>query len=362
MKALDQDDDDYSAIMVSDHGKGMVSAQLMERLRMLATTLDAAVIVAPTGSDWRRYGQVDIIRPNATDLVAFTGLDYQDDVGVELALMRALELCDAGAIVVTRGDLGASVMLRGSRSALHLPICKADVADTCGTGDTHFAMLGAMVAAGCCVEAAVDLAQIASSLAVRRKGNATIGATDLLANLHGTVTQQAEKVRGAEDVSRMVRRWQAMGLSVGFTYGCFDPLCVGHVRSLEAVRSRCDRLVVAVHSDASIRRSKGEGHPVKGEVQRAAMVANLSATDAVTILADDTPEHLIADVRPNLLCEASDCDPEAIGTGDLVPIYGETAEVTPFMSDPSAKSIVALICQQLETSGEARKLLKGEAA
>src|SRR3546814_2251257 len=103
-----------------------------------------------------------------------------------------------------------------------------------------------------------------------------------------------------------VARWRQAGLKVGFTNGCFDLLHPGHVALLEQARAACDRLVVGLNSDASVRRLKGSARPVPGEAARAAVLASLASVSRVVIFGDDTPLGLIGALRPDVLVKGAD--------------------------------------------------------
>ncbi|MFP6623791.1 MAG: D-glycero-beta-D-manno-heptose 1-phosphate adenylyltransferase [Myxococcota bacterium] len=105
---------------------------------------------------------------------------------------------------------------------------------------------------------------------------------------------------------RRVRAAQRRGQTVVFTNGCFDLLHVGHVRSLEQARSLGDRLVVAVNSDASVRRLKGEGRPVVPARERMEILAALACVDWVIPFRGATPLAVIRAVRPDVLAKGGD--------------------------------------------------------
>jgi D-beta-D-heptose 7-phosphate kinase/D-beta-D-heptose 1-phosphate adenosyltransferase len=109
-----------------------------------------------------------------------------------------------------------------------------------------------------------------------------------------------------------VRRAQGRGEVVVFTNGCFDLLHAGHVRSLEQARRQGDRLIVALNSDASVRRQKGAGRPLVPARQRAEVVAALECVDWVVLFGADTPLALIRSLRPDVLAKGGDWRLEAI--------------------------------------------------
>lgn len=101
-------------------------------------------------------------------------------------------------------------------------------------------------------------------------------------------------------------RWREDRKTVVFTNGCFDLLHPGHVRLLEAARSKGDVLVVAINSDSSVRRLKGPRRPVLPEQERAAILASLAAVDAVTVFSEETPSELLTRLLPDVLVKGSD--------------------------------------------------------
>lgn len=91
-----------------------------------------------------------------------------------------------------------------------------------------------------------------------------------------------------------------------FTNGCYDLLHPGHVRLLETARGLGDILILALNSDASVRRLKGPGRPLMPEHDRVAVAAALEAVDAVTVFDEDTPRELIAAILPDVLVKGAD--------------------------------------------------------
>ncbi len=100
--------------------------------------------------------------------------------------------------------------------------------------------------------------------------------------------------------------WKRQRKAVVFTNGCYDILHPGHVRLLEKARSLGDVLILALNSDAGVRRIKGPGRPLIRERDRCALVAALAAVDAVTLFDEDTPRELIAAVLPDILVKGAD--------------------------------------------------------
>jgi D-beta-D-heptose 7-phosphate kinase/D-beta-D-heptose 1-phosphate adenosyltransferase len=107
---------------------------------------------------------------------------------------------------------------------------------------------------------------------------------------------------------REVARRRRGGETVVFTNGCFDLLHVGHLRYLHQARQEGSCLIVALNSDAGVKRLKGPSRPVIAQAERAEMLAALECVDYVTVFEEDTPEELISHVRPDVLVKGGDTD------------------------------------------------------
>jgi D-beta-D-heptose 7-phosphate kinase/D-beta-D-heptose 1-phosphate adenosyltransferase len=115
-----------------------------------------------------------------------------------------------------------------------------------------------------------------------------------------------DKILGREALIREVRMTRRRGERVVFTNGCFDLLHIGHVRSLEQANRLGDRLVVAINTDASVRKLKGPLRPLIPARQRAELVAALSSVDWVVLFSALTPLSLIKALRPDVLAKGGD--------------------------------------------------------
>ena len=125
------------------------------------------------------------------------------------------------------------------------------------------------------------------------------------------------------------------GLSVVFTNGCFDILHVGHIRYLQDARALGDKLIVAVNSDESVRKLKGEARPIIRENDRVELLAALECVDYVTIFKDDTPIETILAVKPSIHVKGGDYEAEALPETPIVRSVGGRVVIIPFSSTSS---------------------------
>jgi len=140
-------------------------------------------------------------------------------------------------------------------------------------------------------------------------------------------------------------RWKREGKTVVFTNGCYDLLHPGHVRLLEQARSLGDVLIVALNSDASVRRMKGPSRPILPQEERAALVAAFDAVDAVTFFDEDTPRELIAVLLPDVLVKGADWSHFVAGKEEVEAAGGKVLNL-PLEPGYSTTSMVEAILNQ----------------
>jgi D-beta-D-heptose 7-phosphate kinase/D-beta-D-heptose 1-phosphate adenosyltransferase len=205
-----------------------------------------------------------------------------------------------------------------------VPAYPVRVRDVSGAGDTVAAALSVMLAIGADRETAMRTANAAASVVVGKRGIATASVAELRSRILPAASLAPEE-KILHDRSALEERlddWRRQGLRVGFTNGCFDLLHPGHVRLLTEARGACDRLVVGLNSDASVRRLKGEGRPVQGQEARAEVLAGLEAVDVVVIFDEDTPLELLKRVRPKVLVKGADYRVDQVVGRELVEVNG----------------------------------------
>ncbi|MEO0884126.1 MAG: D-glycero-beta-D-manno-heptose 1-phosphate adenylyltransferase [Pseudomonadota bacterium] len=327
------------AIVLSDYAKGTVTAEVIAAVLAAAETLDVPVIVDPKGHDLMRYGKVALIKPNASELAAVTNLPVSTDADVEVALVKALSLCLADTIMVTRAAKGLSFIRRGEATVRHMRGDARDVFDVSGAGDTSLAALGIAISADASTELAAELALLASGLAVTKAGTATVSAAELL-------DLGPADIASLDAARDLVDRWRSAGHRIGFTNGCFDLLHPGHLKVLEEAKARCDRLIVGLNSDASVTRLKGEGRPVNDERSRARMLSGLAAVDAVVLFQEDTPLELVRALTPDLLVKGGDYAIEAIVGAEEVIGGGGDVHIVPLVEGQSTTGMIARASDQ----------------
>ena len=324
-----------AVILVSDYGKGVVTDAVVAACRETG----ALVIVDSKARHFDRYGAVDMIKPNAAELAYATGMATSTNEEIAAALEHALSLCQAKAILVTRAAKGISLAVRGE-TVRHFAGVPREVFDASGAGDTTIAALGLALAAQASIEDAIQFAMLASGVAVGKVGTATVSPEEMIeASIAAHLAPAEAKIATPQHMVSEIARWRAKGLRVGFTNGCFDILHRGHVAYLNQARGWCDRLVVGINSDRSVKALKGEGRPVNDLESRAMVLAGLAFVDLVVPFDEDTPIKLIEAARPEVLVKGADyAESEVVGAAEVRSWGGEVklAEIVEGQSTTAA--------------------------
>src|SRR5262245_13440371 len=147
------------------------------------------------------------------------------------------------------------------------------------------------------------------------------------------------------ELDRFVKEERAFGRTIAFANGVFDLLHVGHVRYLQSAASEADRLIVAVNSDASVRRLKGEGRPILDEQGRAEIVAALRGVDRVVVFDDDTVGPLLGRLRPDVHCKGSDYTVDTVPERTIVLGYGGRTAICGDPKDHSTRDLLQRIAK-----------------
>jgi len=116
---------------------------------------------------------------------------------------------------------------------------------------------------------------------------------------------KSKKIILAKALAKKISIFKKSGKKIVFTNGCFDLIHAGHIRTFQKAKTFGDILVVAINTDASVRRLKGKNRPVVGQQNRAKVLAGLEAVDFVTFFSEDTPLEILKLLRPDVLVKGA---------------------------------------------------------
>ena len=351
---------DVQAVVLSDYGKGVLSKTMLENIVMAAKAAKVPVLVDPKGHDYSIYRGADFVTPNRKELAEATASPaLKTDAEIADAAQKLIKQSGIACVIATRSEDGMSVVT-ASAEPVHLRTQAREVFDVSGAGDTVIATLAAMLSCGADITTAAKIANIAAGIAVSKVGTTPVR-SDEIGDMIESGAQQGggRQARLADDSDALsqIRKWQAQGLKVGFTNGCFDIIHKGHVNYLDQARSHCDRLVLALNSDASVKILKGPTRPINDEEARAAVIGSLSSVDLVVLFGatkageDNTPCALIEKLRPDIFFKGGDYTIEQLPEAKVVQAYGGEVNIMGLEDGFSTTNIIAKSGQKTGTAG-----------
>jgi len=310
------------AVVVSDYGKGVLAGDAIAALIGKARAAGQPLIVDPKGDDYTRYAGAFLVTPNRPELGEASRMPVGTDEEIITAARHIATSCGIENVLVTRSGDGMTLVTRDD--VHHLPPEAREVFDVSGAGDTVVATLVAALAVGTPLLDAARLANVAAGIVVGKVGTAVAYPDDIADAIHRQTLLMPGEAKFLPLVAALdrVAAWRQRGDRIGFTNGCFDLIHPGHVALLAKSRAACDRLIVGLNDDRSVRRLKGETRPVQNEASRAAILASLESVDLVVLFAEDTPVALIEAIKPDILAKGADYTIDQVVGADLVRAQG----------------------------------------
>jgi D-beta-D-heptose 7-phosphate kinase / D-beta-D-heptose 1-phosphate adenosyltransferase len=326
-------------VVLSDYAKGTFDENVLAELIGIAKSEGKPVLVDPKRRTFEAYRGADLIKPNAGELAAATGLSCVTDPEIELAT-KALEHQFDGTVLVTRAEAGMSLH-RPGLPVSHFATSVLEVADVSGAGDTALATLAVSLAEGRSLEEATILSNLAAGIAVGKAGTAVVTRAELVVAIEraSAAHHHPGSLATIEAAAEMASTWRRMGERVVFTNGCFDLVHAGHIELLASAADQGDRLIVGLNSDASVKRLKGSDRPIQNEVDRARILGALRAVDLVVIFDEATPMSAIAAIGPDVLVKGADYTESEVIGGELVKSRGGRVFLVPLVADRSSTKI-----------------------
>lgn len=325
------------AVLVSDYGGG-TSAAPDVRAALAGSAARTPVVWDPHPRGCAPVGGVRLATPNVSEALLFRERDAETLAGLTAAALGLLERWRVSGVAVTRGA-GGALLVSPDGTPLVVPAPFVRGGDSCGAGDRFAAAAAVSLARGALLsEAVVDAVQAASAFV------AAGGAAEVQAR-----TVQRSAAPAADRQDSVIDRVRTRGGTVVATGGCFDLLHAGHVRMLEAARALGDCLVVCLNSDDSVRRIKGPDRPVVPARDRAEVLGGLACVDAVVVFDDDTPERLLAEMRPDVWAKGADYAVTDLPEAPLVASWGGQVVVLPYLDGRSTTRLLQEVTRREDT-------------
>ena len=336
---------DASIVILSDYGKGVLDNA--QAIISLAKSEGKRVIIDPKGDNFEKYKNASVITPNYSEFCAVAG----ECISEEDIHNKAQDICrqyNFEALLITRSEQGMTLVMHDGE-VIHMPAQVREVYDVTGAGDTVISAFSITLAASDDFEQAARVANVAASIVVGKFGAATVTQEELN---YGMLSYECptSKLVSVDLLIKKIEDAQVKNKVVVFTNGCFDVLHKGHAHLLREAATFGDLVIVALNSDESVRRLKGDNRPINTLQDRAEMLSYLPSVDWVVSFDEDTPAEIISKLNPDVLVKGGDYTQDDIVGADHVIKHGGEVKVIPFVDGYSTSNIISSIADKISRS------------
>ena len=337
---------DVQGVVISDYAKGALPPSFLQELIEMARRAGTPVFVDPKGQDLTRYRGATVLTPNAGEAEASLGISFSASADVsgpawERTVQNRLEDLGLDAILVTRGPEGLSLIDRGGFH--HFPTSAREVFDVTGAGDTVLAAFALAVASGASFPEAAQLGNLAAGVAVGKAGAAVVHPFEVERERDARQRSAGSKILQRNEIAAVAESLRREGKKLVFTNGCFDLLHAGHMYLLREAKKLGDVLIVALNSDASVARLKGDGRPIVLEEDRADAIAAIESVDYLVVFEEPDPMELLRIVRPDVLVKGDDYSESEVVGAEFLKGYGGVVRLIPVRQGISTSRLVEKI-------------------
>ena len=309
--------EDISVLIISDYGKGAVTKELAQFLICYANEKNISIVVDPKGKDYSKYNGATLCTPNTNELKVVKGLPSDSEEIITKAGFELREDINLKYLMLTRSEKGISVF--DEKNKYDYPAVEKEVVDVTGAGDTVVSVVALALAVGYEIGDCCRLANLAASVVCSKFGAATLSMNELFECILYSGEFKLVKLDVAEFVAENLRE---KGKKIVFTNGCFDLVHAGHVSSFNQAKEMGDVLIVAINSDKSIKRIKGDKRPIVDENNRIKMLCALDCIDYVILMEDDNPIDIIKTIKPDITVKGKDWEDKFLPEREIVESYG----------------------------------------
>lgn len=325
-------------IVISDYAKGAVDKKFAQLIIKAANKKSIPIIVDPKGNDYSKYSGATLCTPNMKEFNEIIKKDIETEEDIFKYGKELIKKIGLKHLIVTRSEKGLSLISNNRKT--DFPAKAKEVIDVSGAGDTVVAAISILMACDFSMDEVCELSNVAASVVVSKFGTSTLTLNEWISNIDSDTNYKLLEIDTAKAI---VNDLKNQGKKIVFTNGCFDLLHMGHVSSFKQAKEFGDILIVAVNTDASIKKNKGDLRPIINQKNRIDMISALEVVDYVILMDDTTPNSIIENIHPDICVKGEDWKGKQMPEKDLIESYGGKLEFIKLEKDFSTTRIIEKI-------------------
>ena len=328
-------------LIISDYGKGTIREDLAQVLIGYANKNNIISIVDPKGKDYKKYSNATVCTPNLNELRVVTGEKIETEEEISIYGKQLRETIKLKNLMITRSEKGMSIITEKNEKK-DFPAVEKEVIDVSGAGDTVVSALAVCMGVGYSIDDSCIIANIAASIVCSKFGTSTVSLNELIGGIVSSGEFKEVDVQVAKYITLGLKE---QGKKVVFTNGCFDLIHAGHISSFLQAKKYGDILIVAVNSDSSVKKIKGDKRPIVGQKNRVKMLCGLECVDYVIVMEDTTPERILNILQPDIVVKGKDWEGKEMPERKIIDSYGGTMKFIDLEQGLSTTNIIKKISE-----------------
>ncbi len=310
-----------NAVVISDYNKGLITKNILKKIISFSKSHKKPIIIDPKSSDFEKYRGATIITPNIKELEAVINKKIINEKQIIDSSRKLISKFNFNHLLVTMGKSGMILVSKKKKNVIKLNAEAKEVFDVSGAGDTVVSFIAAGIACSLKIDDVIKIANIAAGIVVNKTGTSVAHLSEMLVSVNKN-NYHLSKVMDLYEVEKVLNFWLKKKEKIGFTNGCFDYLHPGHVSLFQQAKQNCSKLIVAINSDDSIKKSKGPLRPKQKLNTRLQVLNSIPFIDLIIVFSDKTPLSIIKKIKPGLLIKGSDYKESQIVGAKEVKKYG----------------------------------------
>ncbi|MAZ68119.1 MAG: hypothetical protein CMG49_01860 [Candidatus Marinimicrobia bacterium] len=287
----------FQSLIISDYSKGLLTKNLIQGVIKIFKKHNKKIFTDPKNKNISVYKNSSFICPNQNEFVNF--LDYEKLSLKEKSIQKLFKKTQANAFVITKGSKGVSVIFNDGKK-IEVPQKDINVYDVTGAGDTFIGLLSYLLSNKIDLINSIKISSFACGKIVQKKHTAVLDFFEFQKIIEEFCEEKSI------ELSLKISLWKLAKFKIGVTNGCFDILHSGHIHLLGEAKKYCDKLVVLLNSDNSIRKIKGIERPILKLKERVKILNTIKHIDDIKVFEEKTPEKIISQLLPDILFKGSD--------------------------------------------------------
>ena len=321
----------FESLIVSDYSKGFLTDNLIKSSIKVFKDKKKPIFTDPKNKNIEVYKGSNFICPNLKEFHEF--FEYQKLQFNNNSILKLLKKTNTDAFIVTKGSKGITVLLRNNKK-IEIPQEDINVYDVTGAGDTFISIFSYMLSKNIDLVNSLKIASLACIKVVQKKHTAVLSFTEFQKMIEEFCENKYL------DIDLKIILWKLVKLKIGVTNGCFDVLHSGHLHLLSDAKKKCDKLIVLLNSDSSIRKIKGKNRPMIKLGKRINLLKMIKGVDGVEVFEEKTPEKIITKILPDILFKGSDYKAKELAGYKTIKDNGGTVKIIKKLKNFSSTQLI----------------------